>query len=469
MKRAKTTVLLLLLLSSCLPGPRYRRPSVSMTKEWPEAEGITRQTGDLQGWWKLFGDPQLDQLVACALENSPDMAVACARIRQARASRRVAASPFYPQIDGAFGASRQRESPNLIVGGFPTGLGVSSFDTYQLGFDAIWELDIFGRNRRAFQAASAEVCASIANAGDVMVTLTAEVARNYTDVRCFQRRIEVAGNNLASQKNAVEVSSARFEAGLTSQLDVAQAQTIYSTTRSLIPLLEEGLYQSMHRLAILLGFEPDYLYNELHEVKPMPLPPGEIPAGLPCQLIRRRPDIRAAEWQLVAANAEVGRAIAELYPRINLLGTIGLAADSPHQMPMFSSRLWSLGGQILQPIFQGWRLRAQVQFRGAFFEERAALFEQTVLEALEEVRNAMVSYEKERERFAALLAAVAASRRSLELSSELYTYGLVDFLNVVEAERGVLLLEDDLIVSQRDFIDNAIALYKALGGGWAQE
>lgn len=440
-----------------------------MLDEWPDGEGVTNQSADLDGWWKLFNDPQLDQLVACALSNSPDIAVAYARIRQARAGRTIAASPFYPQVDGGFGARRQRESPNLVVGGFPTGLGVSTFDTYQLGFDAIWELDIFGRTRRGVQAASAELRASVADAGDVMITLTAEVARNYVDVRCFQRRIEVATNNLMSQKNAVEVTSARFEAGLTSGLDVAQAEATEANTRSLIPLLEEGLYSAMHRLAVLLGFQPDYLYGVLEEVKPIPFPPDEIPVGLPCELLRRRPDIRAAEWELVAANAEIGRAIAELYPRVNLLGMLGLAADSPHQMPMFSSRQWRLGGEILGPIFQGWRLRAGVQLQGAIFEERSARYQQVVIEALEEVRNAMVRFEKEKERFFALLDAVDASRRSLDLSSELYTYGLVDFLNVVDAERDVLVREDDLIVSQCDYIENAIALYKALGGGWTAD
>ena len=438
-----------------------------MLDEWPEEEGITNESADLDGWWKLFDDPQLDRLVACALSNSPDIAIACARIRQARAERRIAASPLYPHADGAFGAMRQRESPNLVVGGFPTGQGVSTFDTFQLGFDAVWELDIFGRTRRDVQARGAELCASIANAGDVMITLTAEVARNYVDVRCFQRRIAVARNNLASQENAVEVTSARFEAGLTSQLDVSQARAVEANTRALIPLLEEGLYNAMHRLSVLLGFQPDYLYDYLLEEKPIPMPPEEIPAGLPCELLRRRPDIRAAEWELVAANADIGRAIAELYPRVNLLGMLGLAADSWHELPMISSRLWSLGGEILQPIFQGWRLRAGVQLQGAIFEERSARYQQVVIEALEEVRNAMVRFQKEKERFFALLDAVDASRRSLELSSELYTYGLVDFLNVVEAEREVLVREDDLIVSQCDFIENAIALYKALGGGWS--
>ncbi len=449
-------------------GPNYRRPDICMPEKWNEmrGEGITDGPVDLAQWWRQFGDPKLDKLIECALCNSPDLAIARARIKEARALRIIAGAPLYPQIDGSLRINRRRESKNTIVGGFPSALGRLLFDTYEVGFDASWEVDLFGHNRREAQAAGAELCATIAEEGDVMITLLAEVARNYVDVRCFQKRIAVAQANLDSQGQTVEITKIRFEAGLTDQLALRQAESLHATTMAAIPLLAKSLYAAMHRLGVLLGFDPDYLYCELEEPAPIPKPPAEIAAGLPCQILRRRPDVRAVEWELVAQNARIGVAIADLYPRLDLLAALGLASDRPRNLVTSDSRRWFFGGDLLQSIFHGGALRARVRAERATFCALLATYERTVLEALEEVRNAMVTYGFMKERNAALWQGVESSQQQLALSRDLYEHGLIDFLNVTDAEREVLRIQDDYIESECEIVLTAIALYKALGGGW---
>jgi NodT family efflux transporter outer membrane factor (OMF) lipoprotein len=419
---------------------------------------------DVVRWWTTFGDPMLEALVERAARANQDLRIAAARVREARALRARAVGDFFPIVDadGSYTNARRSENAlNFPVDQLQTGL-------WETGFDAAWEIDVFGGKRRALEAATADLAAAVEDLRDVLVTVLAEVARNYVEVRSLQQRLDIARRNIGAQQEALEITEARVRAGLTSELDVTQAAAILETTRAQVPALETALHAAIHRLGVLLGEGPGALLGELAAAAPVPAPPPRVPIGLPADLLRRRPDVRESERRLAAATARIGVETAELFPKLSLTGVAGLQSLSASDLFTGASRYWSAGPTVRWRLFDGGRIRAQIRAEDARQEAALAAYEKTVLRALEEVENALVAYAKEQARYEALADAVAANRRALELSSALYTTGIGEFLSVLDAERSLHRTEDELAASQGTVSLNLVALYKALGGGWQE-
>jgi NodT family efflux transporter outer membrane factor (OMF) lipoprotein len=466
---------LALLTAGCTVGPDYRRPDTPVPAMWSEAryDGIDTRPADLARWWEEFNDPALTQLVLRAAGSNLDLRLAEGRIREARALRRVAESGAWPSVDVSGTYSRSRTSENAIAPS-SQGSGDSPFfrgsnngqDLFRSGFDSSWEIDVFGGVRRSVESADATVEASIEDRRDILVTLLGDIARNYIDLRGFQRRLAVAQNNLTAQQESLEITRVRFQAGLANYLQVSQAEAQVNTTAAEIPALEALSKQAAHRLDVLLGIQPGVLSAELSTDAPIPALPPQAHVGLPSELLRRRPDIRRAERQLAAANAEVGVATADLYPKFSLSGVFGVTSISASDWFSAPSRFWSIGPTIRWPVFDAGRIRANIEVRNARQEQALTQYEKTVLTAFEDVENALVSYAKEQVRYRSLMDAVVANRRALALADELYKNGLVDFLNVLDSQRSLYAAEDDLTRSEATMATNLVALYKALGGGW---
>ena len=340
---------------------------------------------------------------------------------------------------------------------------------FELGFDASWEIDVFGGVRRDKEAALADVQASQEAERDVLVSVLAEVARTYAELRGAQRRLAILDDTLESERDTLGLVRARFQAGLASDLDVSRAEGLLEATSAQRPLLEASAKAAMHRLGVLLGEEPAALLAELQEPQPIPLVPPEVPVTLPSQLLSRRPDLRRAEREVAAATARVGVARADLFPRFSIRGSLGRLSEDVSDLDSGRSQFWSLLPGFRWPVFSGGRIRARIRVQTARQEQAALQYERAILTALEEVENALVAHVRERRRQDSLRSAVAAERRALELATKRYTGGLESFLSVLDAQRAVLVTEDQLARSDRDNVITLIAVYKAFGGGWAPE
>jgi outer membrane protein, multidrug efflux system len=453
-------------LAGCAVGPDYEAPRPPVSGSWSLPDGerasvATARSADLARWWTSFNDPTLDTLVERALVSSLDLKAATARVREARALRGIALGGLLPEVGGAAGVDRARGSEN---GPLPT--DGKAFNFYQAGFDASWEIDVFGGTRRGVEAATADEEAAVENLRDVQVILLAEVARAYAELRGFQTQLAVARQNVDAQQKTFELTRTRRDAGRATDLDVARAEALVSTTASAIPSFEAAIGLSIHRLSLLLGQEPGALAVELSDPKSMPQVPAEIPVGLPTELLRRRPDLRRAERELAASTARVGIATADLYPRFFLSGAFGLQSVGASDFATAASRAWSVGPRIHWALFQGGRIRANIEVQNARQEQAAVRFEQSLLGALKDVEDALVLHAKEQARRRTLAQAVAAQQRAADLAGQRYAQGLVDFLNVLDAQRQLYIAQDALIQSDRAVVTHAIALYKAVGGGW---
>lgn len=456
--------LALVVAAGCSVGPNYHRPQPAIPADWRGAPGdvTTNPPAQLAEWWTVLRDSELDALIARAGRANNDLKAAEARVRGARALRGAAIADLLPTLGASASRTSARRSRNSLS--FPVQL--LDTDTYQAGFDATWEIDVFGGKRRALQAAVADLQAVEENRRAVLVSLLAEVARNYVEFRGTQRRLVIARDNLAAEREVLGITRMRFEKGLASELDVAQASALLASTKSQIPSLEVALKQSSHRLSVLLGEPPGSLEAELDPGAPIPLAPTEVPAGLPADLLRRRPDVRQSERQLAGATARIGVATAELFPKFFLTGNAGYQSLDAGNLIEPASKFWSAGPSVRWRLLEYPRLKAQIKAQTAQQEQALAQFNQIVLTSLEEVENALVAYGKERERFVSLSESVVASQRALDLANQLYTAGLGEFLSVLVAERTLYEAQDAQVLSQRAITENLIALYKALGGGW---
>jgi outer membrane protein, multidrug efflux system len=472
-----TAALLIVTVVGCMVGPDYKPPAMKLPTHWDgndqqikQAENQEQKT-DLATWWQSFDDPILNQLVAQALSSNLDEKIALARIREERAYLVISRAGLYPSIDTSGSYTRQRYSANTPFGFFPQVLPRDE-NIYEAGFDTSWELDVFGGIRRGVEASKAELAASIENARDVRVTLLAEAARDYVTVRALERRIQIAKANLRDQNDSLRLAQARFEQGFAPELDVFQARSLLETTQAQVPELESELAQTVHRIGVLLGREPDALQAQLSDMAPIPgiadtdAIAVRIPAALPSDLLRRRPDIRAAERQIAAATARVGVATADLFPKFNIIGTAGLESISPGDFFFGTSRMWQVGPSMTWPIFEGGRIRANIEVRNAQEEEALLTYRKTVLIALAEVEDALVAYAKERTRHQALAASAEDFKRSQLLALDRYEEGYDTYLDVLEAQRSLYAAQDSLAQSDQLLIDDLIAIYKALGGGW---
>jgi multidrug efflux system outer membrane protein len=463
-----------LFLAGCSVGPDYKEPALVVPAGWTEAQqkGVDTRPAELTRWWTAFEDPMLNSLVDRAVRSNLDLRVAEARIREARASRAVVASGAWPTVDtsGSYTRSRSSENALNIPSQSGAGGGASSpkleRNFFNAGFDANWEIDVFGGVRRSVEAADAIIEATEYNRRDILVSLLGDVARNYIDVRGAQRRLAVARANLKTQQDSLDLTRVRFNAGLASDLDVARAEAQLNATASQVPTLESLMKQAAYSLDLLLGLSPGALWQELEKEIAIPNLPAEVLVGLPSDLLRRRPDIRIAERQLAAATAQVGSAIADLFPKFFLTGAAGLQSISASDWFTGRSRYWSIGPTITWPIFDAGRIRANIEIRNAQQEQALTQYEKAVLAALGDVEKSLVNYAQEQVRRRSLNDAVVANRRAVEMAQELYVRGLNDYLNVLDTQRALYLTETELAQSEATMASNLVALYKALGGGW---
>ncbi len=419
---------------------------------------------DFSTWWKAFGDAPLNRLVEAALAGNPSLLVAEARVREARQKRLAAAADWWPQVRGSGGIMRDQQSGGSRFGGFA---GFAAPQTmYDAGLDASWEIDVFGRIRYSVKAAAADAQAAEEARRDVLISLLAEVAANYVDLRGLQQQLIVLEDNIASQQKTVELTKSRVKAGLSPELVVAQAETLLANSRAAAPSVEAAIAEAMHRLATLTGKPPGALIAELSSPKAIPAGAATVPAGLPSELLLRRPDVRRAEREFAAAKARVGAARAERLPRFTISTQAGFESAETGTLIEEKSKEWSVGPRVSIPLFTGGKLKANQRAAEAGRDQAQAAWDQAVLTALEDVESALVVYRKSQERLTALNDAEKASSRALQLAQDLYKNGLGDFLNVLEAQRSVLAAQEQVVGARRSVSLNLVKLYKALGGGW---
>ena len=464
--------------NGCKVGPDYVAPATTMPSAYASTQPTTAPTTQaaqdarlaamqLAAWWRTFDDPMLSSLVEEATAANLDVRIATSRIRQARAQRGVVSSTGQPQANADAGYTRSRSSQTLT--GTPSGgssSGSTQSDFWTAGFDASWELDVFGGLKRATEAADVNIQVSVEDGRDVLVSVQAEVARTYTELRGAQLQLEVTRNNIRAQGQTLEIAKSRFAAGVVSEVDVARAEAQVSTTAAQIPTFTSIIRQSIYRLSVLLAKQPNELSDRLTPQKPLPIAPMDIPAGQPGELLRRRPDIRRTERQLAAATAQIGAAKSDLYPKFSLIGSAGRRSIQFGHWWDGDSNFWSIGPQMSWAILNGGRVKSNIEIQNAVQEQANLVFQRTVLLAVEEVEDSLTGYAQEQRRLETLQAAVKANRRAVELAREQYTRGLTDFTTVLDAQRAQYATDDLLVQSQRAVVTNAIAVYKALGGGW---
>jgi multidrug efflux system outer membrane protein len=444
-----------LLVSGCVVGPDYVPPKSALSAfQAPE-----QVTDDPNGWWQRLGDPLLTELVDAAVAGNPDLVQAKARVLQARALHRAARFGGRPILDARAGAVRERTP---VGPGLPTPVTISLYD---VGFDAGWEIDLFGGVRRRVEEAAAEVEAAEEDRRGVVVALIAEVARNYVDLRGAQAQLRVAEASLAAQRKTAQLTQLRFEAGVAAEVDVARADALARQTAAEIPQLLTAQSAALHRIAVLVGQAPGDVYGRLRQPAAVPPAPPLVGIDPPAELLRRRPDIRAAERRVAARTAGIGVATAELYPRITLTGSIGALATSLMNLSADRNGAWAAGAELGTPILGGGRT-AKVDLARAKAEEALALYRSSVLAAAEEVETGFVAYENERRQRDALSEAVAAQRRATNLVRMGYEAGEASFLDLLDAERSLQAAEGALAAAETSLSTRFVALFKALGGGW---
>lgn len=455
-------------LSACAVGPDYRPPEPVTPDSWHQlpATGVRVESPDapsLAAWWTTLNDPQLNELIEKALAENKTVKQTYARVVQARAQRAIAGAGFWPNLDASTGATHSESESNLNE----SGEVVSTVgESYNAGLSTRWELDLFGGQRRSYEAATAQLAATEADLRDVLVVLLGDVALSYVGVRTAQSRLDFAERNLESQREALDITRWRADAGLTTVLDVEQANTNYQQTRAQIPQLESSLVQNMNRLAVLTGQAPGALEASLKPRKAIPVAPVDIVAGVPADVLRRRPDIRSAERQLAAQTAQVGVATAALYPSLSLNGSISWTSLTAGDL-LDGVRNERTGLTLSLPIFNAGALRQNIKVQNALVTQALASYEATVLAAYEEVENALDAWTSEQRTHEALIQAVESARRAADLALVQYNSGLVDFQTVLTADRQLISLEDSLAISDGEMTSNLIRLYKALGGGWS--
>jgi NodT family efflux transporter outer membrane factor (OMF) lipoprotein len=515
-------MLLLTGLAGCTVGPDWKPVQAWSPANWfagrpkpvapPPAQASLPVTEPIDpAWWSLFHDAELTSLESRVAAANLNVRLATIRLAESRSQRQITGADQFPtlQADGSY--TRQRVSQNGALslfgggGGAAGGAGagggagggattfgsngssangktgtmggaipnsithnksVPPFDLWQYGFDASWELDLWGRVRREVEGADASVEASVDARRDSLLSVLAEVARDYVQLRGIQTELSIAHDNIKTAQESLELTQARYRGGLTTELDVANAAAQLAADQAQVPQLEQQQDQQINALSFLLGEAPQALRAELITPRTVPPVPPRVPIGVPSELARRRPDIREAEEQLHAATADVGVAIGDFYPKVTLDGSFGLQALQFKQVGNWASRQYGAGPTISLPIFEGGRLRATLALRRVQQQEAALSYQQTVLQAWHDVDNALTAYGAEQRRRDALAASVQQNRLALNLARQRYTQGVADFLNVLDTERSLLQAQLQLADSTTTVSENLVQLYKALGGGW---
>lgn len=494
-KRFGTLLVVPLLMIGCEVGPDYHAPTIPVPPKFnlaetrPSTQPVDLRLAEiptpaqLQRWWETFHDPELNRLIERALQSNLDLQSAVQKIRQARAQLGVARAGYFPTVDATAQYNRSHSSAHLgsgssssssggttgtgagtgSVGGGGTGVD-SSF--YQAGFDASWELDVFGGIRRGVEAASANLDVEIENRRSVLITLLGDVATDYVELRGLQLQYAITRQNADAQAQTLILIQTQNRAGLVADLAVAQQVALVDTTESQLPDLDAQIHQTIHALSVLLGQEPSSLENELEPLAPIPVGPVHVPPGLPSELLRRRPDIRMAERQLAAANAEIGVATADLFPQFTLTGDLGFESSKLSELFNVNSRYLGIGPSMSWPVLEFGAIRYNIEVQNALTRQAFFNYESVVLSGFEDVEDALVIYAKEQDRRAALEQAVQADQKAVNLTESLYKNGLDTFLDVLTTQQNLLTAQETLVLSQQAVSTDLVSLYKALGGGW---
>lgn len=465
-----------LLVAGCTVGPDRKAPDTPVKADSfasltgadvdsaaPALKPVATSPATLAAWWTVFRDPVLDSLVARAVAGNQDLRIAAARVREARALRGIEAAARLPTLDATGRATRFRDS-ETTGRGFPTPTDPQNL--FEAGLDASWEIDVFGGVRRAVEAADADLAAAEESRRDALVTLVAEVARNYVELRGYQQRIDLNARTVQAQRETLELTKSLSQAGISSQLQVEQAAAQLAGRQSQLPPLRIGERAASYRLGVLLGQEPGSLLAELAPTAAIPTPPAELPVGLPSDLLRRRPDIRRAERTIAAATARIGVATADLFPRFSLTGSFGLQSGEFDSLPDMNSRFWSIGPAVRWNLFDAGKVRSRIEAANAREEQALAAYERTVLTAFEDVENGLTQFIQEQARRRSLGEGAEASARALQLATDRYRSGIGGFLDVLETQRALYDLQDQQVQSEIGVTRSLIAVYKALGGGW---
>lgn len=455
-------------LGGCAVGPSFTKPEVAVEKSWrTTSEHVATRAATDSAWWKAFGDPTLDRLVDAAYRQNLPLRIAGLRILEARAQLGVATGRQFPQTQVAFGSAKAIGLSDNVsrIGNLPR-----NYLGYQVGFDAAWELDFWGKYRRGVEAELAGVVASIADYYASIVALNAEVARTYVLIRTYEVLIEQARENVALQEQALHIAESRFRSGATSELDPTQATTLLESTRATIPRQESALQQARNALSTLLGQPPGSVDALLEGSKAIPKAPAHVAVDVPAEVLRRRPDIRSAEMSAAAQCARIGIAKADLYPSFSLVGTVGLDASTrgtaSARLFRAGSLFYSAGPQINWAFLNYGRIENAVRVEDARLQQLLVGYRDTVLKATREVEDALVGFLNAQEAQVFEQGAVASAQRSVELALAAYREGAVDYQRVLEAQRSLLQQENSLAETTSSIATSLIALYKALGGGW---
>jgi len=470
----RATVVVALLVSALLCSGCVRtkpaQPEIVAPPSWSAAGPDTVQSpmGDLSQWWTRLGDKVLSDLIAQALKKNTSLRTARANLREARAERNYATANRFPTVTGTVSGSGNKSNSS----------GSSSDNTFSAELDASWDPDVFGAKRQALRAADADLATSAADLQSTQVSLIAEVATDYVDLRSYQTRLEIARQNEASQAETLQLTEWRAQAGLVSSIDVEQARSNLEQTRATVPTLETSAAQSKHELSVLLGLSPGALNTQLAATAPIPSAPDTLMVGIPAETLRQRPDVRAAEQKIIAETARLWQKDAARYPTFSLSGSFileqllggtaaGVVTGSTFTSLTANTTATGSGlGSITQTLFDRGRIRQQIEIQNAVQEQAVISYESTVLNALKDVENALVSFRNNRQRLQALNEASEAARNAAQLAHNRYSAGLIDFQTVLDTEHIALTIEDSVAQTKADRTNALIQLYKALGGGW---
>jgi NodT family efflux transporter outer membrane factor (OMF) lipoprotein len=495
---------LVAMLASCTIGPNFARPAPEVPPHWsarataaqaaqdPQSlsqpaipsiaipmSGVTERSADLRAWWSAFDDSMLSSLIERAASSNLDLRTAMLRIDEARAQGAISAAAYWPKLSVDAAYSRQRLSETTPTGSLfssvgshqlPGGAGISipnPYNQFQLSAGASWEIDLFGRVRRSLEAADANVQVSVEDQHAVLVSVLADVAQSYLDLRGAQAKLQSATENLATVEELLDLTRQRRAAGMTTYIDVSNATAQSTATRAQLPAFELQITEDINQLSQLLAREPEALRGELNNPAPLPSVPATVPVGLPAELARRRPDIREAEAGLHAATAQIGVAVADLFPRLTLAADGGFQSETAGKLLEWASRFGSMGPTLDVPIFDRGRWKT-VHLYDVRAQEAALSYRRTVLNALREVENAIAAYAADQQRRGWLAATVAENRDAVALSRQRYEAGLTNFIEVLDAERSLQQNQLALVDSSTAVTIDLVGLYRALGGDWQQ-
>jgi NodT family efflux transporter outer membrane factor (OMF) lipoprotein len=466
-------------LAGCAVGPNYHAPHVLPPPSYAALESGSRASKvqaagdiDLGSWWRTLRDPELDSLIERAVLANPDLQVALDRLQAARTYEMGTVGLLLPRVEASAGGgrgtgsdlSRGRAAPTLISAG-KTGSGITQINELA-GFDAVWELDIFGKYRREIEAARADVQAAVAARNAVLVAVIADVARAYIDLRGFQTRSATLHASIDVVQQSLNIVTQRFERGITNELDVTLGRRELNTLKAQVAPLDAAVEAAQYTIATLLGAYPEDLIRELTAPVMLPALPAQVALGAPVELLRRRPDIQQAERELAASTARIGVAEGNLFPQLAVTAAVGYQQQGFGSLPSMSQHIWSAGPAVFWPLLDFGALDAQVQIASLTTRALLTRYKQTIQRAVQEVDTAASGYAAQQSALASLQEALVASQRAVTLAQERYDRGLTDFLNVVDAEREEYTLEDQYAQAQVIACEQLVALYRGLGGGW---